>query len=138
MTKHVYISADYSEDNGDRNVVEELLNWGKDNLHKTDFIDMAAVASGSVSKSGDCRICDLKNEFNEQINASSTVIFVVGDKTAIRTAGSECKREEDKGILYQCTPYKQNGKGQRICKYQFSSLPRNSENIVCINSYSYL
>lgn len=88
MSKQVYISADYAEYDGDRDVVEELNKWGCDNLHKVDFIDMSKVASGSVSKDPDCRICDLKQEFNRQINASSAVIFVVGDKTALRTAGS--------------------------------------------------
>lgn len=34
MSKRVYISADYSETDGDREVVEELQKWGKDNLHK--------------------------------------------------------------------------------------------------------
>lgn len=73
MSKQVYISADYSENDGDRNVVEELNKWGSDNLHKVDFIDMSKVSSGSVVNSGDCRICDLKAEFNRQINASSAV-----------------------------------------------------------------
>ena len=77
MSKQVYISADYAEYDGDRDVVEELNKWGSDNLHKVDFIDMSKVASGSVSKDPDCRICDLKQEFNRQINASSAVIFVV-------------------------------------------------------------
>lgn len=82
MSKQVYISADYSEDSGDRNVVDTLNQWGTDNLHKVDFIDMSKVVSGSVSNDPDCRPCDLKQEFNQQINASSAVIFVVGDKTA--------------------------------------------------------
>ena len=88
MSKQVYISADYAEYDGDRNVVEELNKWGSDNLHKVDFIDMSKVSSGSVSENQDCRICDLKQEFNKQINASSAVIFVVGNKTALRTAGN--------------------------------------------------
>ena len=29
MPKRVYISADYSEDNGDREVVETLKKWGQ-------------------------------------------------------------------------------------------------------------
>ena len=59
MSKQVYISADYAEYDGDRDVVEELNKWGSDNFHKVDFIDMSKVASGSVSKDPDCRICDL-------------------------------------------------------------------------------
>lgn len=49
MAKRVYISADYSFDSGDRNVVAVLNQWGTDNLHKVDFIDMAKVVSGSIS-----------------------------------------------------------------------------------------
>ena len=98
MSKQVYISADYSENDGDREVVKELNKWGQDNLHKVDFIDMSQVASGSVSKDSDCRICDLKKEFNAQINASSAVIFVVGNKTALRTAGSSCRRGDSNSV----------------------------------------
>ena len=38
MSKQVYISADYDQNNGDQAVVEELTKWGSDNLHKVDFI----------------------------------------------------------------------------------------------------
>ena len=85
MSKQVYISADYAEDSGDRDVVEVLSRWGSDYQHKVDFIDMAQVASGSVSKDADCRPCDLKLEFNRQINASSAVIFVAWCKDLHRT-----------------------------------------------------
>ena len=60
----VYISADYSEESGDREVVEVLNKWSNDKLHKVNFLDMAQVVSGSVSKDPDCRPCDLKKEFN--------------------------------------------------------------------------
>lgn len=110
MSKRVYISADYDSDSGDRNVADELNKWGPDNYHKVDFIDMATVVSGSVSNDADCRICDLKAEFNNQINASSAVIFVVGDKTGSRAAGSACERNKKK--LWQCsyTHHKQDGR----------------------------
>src|SRR5512138_2953344 len=108
----VYISADYSENYGDRDVVEELNRFAKDNRYVLDFIDMAEVASGSVAKNNpDCRPCDLKKEFNRQINSSSAVIFVVGDKTASRTAGCSCKRIGNDWWNYSCTPYKQNVNG---------------------------
>ena len=32
MRKRVYISADYSENNGDCDVVNELHKWGNDNM----------------------------------------------------------------------------------------------------------
>lgn len=68
MSKRVYISADYSELSGDREVVDELHKWGDDALHKVDYVDTAKVVSGSVSSDPDCRPCDLKKEFNSQIN----------------------------------------------------------------------
>ena len=138
MSKQVYISADYSVYDGDRDVVDELNKWGSDNLHKVDFIDMSRVASGSVANAPDCRICDLKQEFNRQINASSAVIFVVGDKTALRTAGSACKRAGSEQYLCSCTPYKQNTNGTKPCKVTFTFTPGVNDNFGCINSCSYL
>lgn len=138
MSKQVYISADYDQNNGDQAVVEELTKWGSDNLHKVDFIDMSKVSSGSVTKSSDCRICDLKAEFNRQINASSAAIFVVGDMTGSRTAGSGCERAfKDQGQC-TCTPYKQNTKGIKLCKVVSASTPGENEDCGNINGYSYL
>ena len=111
MGKQIYISADYAPDDGDQDVVEVLHKWGRDNKHKTNFIDTAQVASGSVSEDEDCRHCDLKAEFNRQINVSSAVIIVVGDKTALRIAGSGCQRNIKEQSECSCTPYKQNAKG---------------------------
>ena len=136
MSKQVYISADYATD-GDKEVVEELVGWGKDNKHKVDFIDMSNPSSGSVANSDDCRICDLKAEFNTQINASSAVIFIVGDKTASRTAGSACERNSKEWYECYCTPYKQNTKGQKICKHT-STTSATNVNIGTINTYSYI
>lgn len=136
MSKRVYISADYAEGRGDRDVVETLNNWGQDNLHKVDFVDMAKVVSGSISNDSDCRPCDLKREFNKQINASSVVIFVVGDKTASRTAGSSCSRVNKSWEECSCTPYKQNTNGTKTCKAYNTSNPGGD--VGNINSYSYL
>ncbi|WP_130868583.1 hypothetical protein [Intestinimonas massiliensis (ex Afouda et al. 2020)] len=137
MSKRVYISADYSEVNGDRDVVEELHKWGKDNLHKVDYVDTAEVVSGSVSNDPDCRPCDLKKEFNKQINASSVVIFIIGDKTASRTAGSVCRRYNGEAGC-ECTPYKQNSKGTSTCKWDMVSTPGPNDDLGNINTYSYL
>ena len=138
MGKWVYISADYSPSDGDRNVVDELHKWGEDILHKVDYTDTAEVVSGSVAKDPDCRPCDLKAEFNSQINASSAVIFVIGDKTAGRCAGESCSRN-DKGAFCSCTPYKQNAKGASICKiYGNTVTPGPNDDVGKINSYSYL
>lgn len=103
MSKQVYISADYDQLYGDRNVVEELNKCGSDSLHKVDFIDMSKVSSGTVANGDDCRICDLKAEFNRQINASSAVIFVVGNQTGSRTAGSGCERSSKEQWQCYCT-----------------------------------
>ena len=138
MSKQVYISADYDWLNGDQDVVDELNKWGNDNLHKVDFIDMSKVSSGTVANSDDCRICDLKAEFNRQINASSAVIFVVGDKTASRTAGSGCERVSKEQWQCYCTPYKQNANGAKACKIDSVSTPGENDNYGNINKCSYL
>ena len=96
------------------------------------------VISGSVANGDDCRICDLKAEFNRQINASSAAIFVVGDMTGSRTAGSGCERAfKDQGQC-TCTPYKQNTKGIKLCKVVSTSTPGENEDCGNINGYSYL
>ena len=137
MSKRVYISADYSELNGNRDVVEELHKWGKDSLHKVDYVDTAEVVSGSISKDPDCRFCDLKREFNSQINVSSYVIFIIGVKTASRTAGSVCRRHN--GVARcDCTPYKKNSKGTSICKWDTVSTPEPNSDLGNVNSYSFL
>ena len=133
MSKRVYISADYSENDGDRNVVDVLHAWGKDDKHKVDYVDTAQVVSGSVSNDSDCRACDLKREFNRQINASSAVIFIIGDKTATRTAGSSCKRNTD-GAYCSCTPYKQNTNGAATCKCVSTSTPGPDDDVGYINA----
>lgn len=137
MSKRVYISADYSPSNGDREVVDELHRWGNDNYHKVDYVDTAQVVSGSISSDPDCRPCDLKAEFNAQINASSAVIFIIGDKTADRSAGSSCNRIRE-GQLCKCTPYKQNYNGQSYCKIYSTSTPGPDEDYGNINCLSYL
>ena len=138
MSKRVYISADYDANNGDRDVVNELVKWGKDSLHKVDFIDMSNPSSGSISDNNDCRICDLKAEFNSQINASSAVIFVVGNMTRYRTAGSLCERAYKEQDECYCTPYKQNKNGIKTCKVSSTYSSHADGDIGSINSYSYL
>lgn len=137
MDKRIYISADYAENNGDRAVVEELKRWGRDNYHLTDFIDMAEVISGSVSLNNpNCRICELKEEFNRQIKASSIVLLVVGDRTKTRTAGSSCGRAVS-GYYASCTPYKQNANGIKPCNRYDASAPHDGS-VNPVNQYSYL
>lgn len=138
MRKRVYISADYDWEQGDQAVVDELNKWGNDNLHKVDFVDTSKVNSGSVANSPDCRICDLKSEFNRQINASSAVIFIVGKKTGERTAGSGCERMSKEQWLCFCTPYKQNTNGVKLCKYSYTYIPDENADFGNINKCSYL
>lgn len=132
----VYISADYADKSGDREVVDLLNIWGSDNKHKVEFVDTARVNSGSVSKNPDCRSCDLKLEFNRQINASSYVIVIIGDKTAQRTAGSGCERNYKSQYECLCTPYKQNSNGSKFCKV--GSTVSAGDDVGSINSYSYI
>ena len=138
MSKRVYISADYDPVDGDQEVADILNEWGRDDKHKTDFVDTAKVTSGSVADEGDCRPCDLKKEFNRQINASSAVIIVVGDKTGTRTAGSGCLRSIKSQSECSCTPYKQNSDGAKKCKVKNTSTPGSDEDLGSINQYSYL
>ena len=138
MSKQVYISADYDDRSGDREVVNDLKRWGQDNKHKTDFIDMSEARSGSVSKNSDCRICELKNEFNRQINASSAVIFVIGDNTALRTAGNTCQRAYKPQWSCYCTSYKGNALGSKLCNVYSLTQFGNNDDVSPINSCSYL
>ena len=84
------------------------------------------------------RICDLKAEFNRQINASSAVIFVVGDMTASRVAGSGCERTSKEQWQCTCTPYKQNTNGSNACKISSTYTPGENDNYGSINGNSYL
>ena len=94
--------------------------------------------SGSVSDDPDCRPCDLKAEFNRQINKSSAVLFIIGDKTKTRTAGSICRRNAE-GEFCVCTPYKQNANGSITCKkYGKTVTPGANEDVGKINTYSYI
>ena len=138
MRKQVYISADYDPTSGDQAVVNELNKWGIDHLHAVDFIDMSKVSTGSVADGDDCRICDLKAEFNRQINASSVVLFVVGNMTKYRTAGNACERvDKEQGQCF-CTPYKHNSGGSKLCKVSSMFTPGPSDNCGNINRFSYL
>lgn len=138
MSKQVYISADYDSYEGDQDVVEVLKSWGRDDKHKVDFIDMSEVRSGSVANDPDCRICDLKSEFNRQINASSAVIFVVGNKTAQRDAGRACERQTKEWYECYCTPYKGNASGRKLCKFSQTHSTGPDEDYGNINTCSYL
>ena len=136
MAKRIYISSDYSEDHGDREVVEELNRFASDHRYSLEFVDMARVVSGSVSNNPDCRPCDLKEEFNRQIRAASVAIFIVGDKTASRKAGCSCTKNQSLYPYPMCTPYKHNTNGSKSCKLLFT--PYDDDNISIVNSNSYL
>lgn len=136
MSKRIYISADYAQEDGDRKVVEKLNEWANDNYHILDFVDMAKVVSGSVALNNtDCRPCELKKEFNNQINKSSIIVFVVGNITRRRTAGSSCGCAQGE---YWCTPYKNNANGVKICKNLDYAINNSKLDVNPINTYSYL
>lgn len=71
-------------------------------------------------------------------NASSAVIFVVGDKTRFRTAGSECERASKERCQCYCTPYKKNANGTKLCKFFSVSTPGENDDYGNVNSCSYL
>lgn len=79
-----------------------------------------------------------ENKFNRQINASSAVIFVVGDMTGSHTARSGCARAAKNQGQCTCTPYKQNTNGIKACKIFSTSTPSDNEDYGYINKYSYL
>ena len=66
------------------------------------------------------------------------MIFVVGDMTDSRTAGSGCERSLKEQWQCTCTPYKQNVKGIKACKMFRTSTPGENEDCGNINRYSYL
>ncbi|MDY4543013.1 MAG: hypothetical protein SPD88_09505 [Candidatus Ventricola sp.] len=138
MSKQVYISADYDQNNGDQAVVAELVKWGSDTFHRVDFIDMSNPSAGSIARNSDCRPCDLKAEFNQQINASSAVIFVVGSMTGVRKAGNQCERAVKGQSQCFCTPYKQNPNGIKPCKVASTFDTTENGDFGNINGYSYL
>lgn len=127
----IYISADYSPSDGDRNVIDILEYWNRSSRHSIEFTDTARVISGSVTSNQDCRFCELKAEFNKQINVSSIILFIIGDKTKNRTAGSTCG-----GPGSFCTPYKQNRNGISFCK--FPSTSPTTVDVGNVNNYSFI
>ncbi len=136
-SKLIYISADYDERNGDREVVELLKGWARSAKYSIDFCDTAEVSGRSISKSNDCRICELKAEFNAQINHSSIVIFIIGDHTKDRVAGQLCNRNISNS-KWECTPYKLNSKGLKECIYSNTQIVKSNVDVGNINQYSYL
>ena len=66
------------------------------------------------------------------------MIFIVGDKTALRTAGSSCLRVTKEQWECSCTPYKQNVNGSKICKVSTTYSVGENDDVGSINSYSYL
>ena len=66
------------------------------------------------------------------------MIFVVGDKTAVRTAGSSCSRSWKSQSECSCTPYKQNTNGTKTCKVPWAIAADPDGDIGNINNYSYL
>lgn len=136
--KHIYISADYDPIDGDLDVVNAIKKWGLDNLHSTNFIDMSDPKANNVIRDiTDCRICDIKSEFNRQISASSFVLFIVGRKTKDRQAGSNCNRYFLPQNTCRCTPYQKNYLGAISCKIPNTTEPYDGH-VGCINSFSYL
>ena len=66
------------------------------------------------------------------------MIFVVGNQTGSRTAGSGCERSSKEQWQCSCTPYKQNANGIKLCKGPSVSTPGENDDYGNINKCSYL
>jgi len=92
MGKRVFVSADWKEDDSnprsdDKLVVDRFRKWENDGRLSVKIDCTDDVHDSVVDNLDDCRRCDIKQECGSHINRSSTVIFVVGDKTKTKTAG---------------------------------------------------
>lgn len=138
ISERVYINAGYAEDNGNRNVIDILNQWGSGNRHRVDFINMSKVAPGNVSNDPGCRPCNLKREFNQQVGASFAAIFIVGDKTVSRKAGSNCSRVNSEQTDCSCTPYKQSSRDFKTCKVTHIGSAKADNGVGNINVFPHL
>ena len=130
MGKNVFVSADWKDhgnpESDDKDVVDRIRKWSDDLRYSTEFRYTDDVKDSVLKPSNpDCRRCDIKGECGDQIDWSSVVIFVVGDKVASKTAG-ECN-----GV--SCSPA-YSGLGTERCKYYKSP----AEDVDGGNGMSYL
>ena len=133
MAKRTFVSADWKEPydshSWDKEVVDRIRKWRDDGRYGVDIICTDEVHKGVMEKP-DCRRCDIKGECGKQINSSSVVIAVIGDKTATKTAG-ECDEAS-------CSPA-YSGQDKKTCKYSTSPAETTAEGGVAGgNKMSYL
>ena len=91
MSKRIFVSADWGESfdshSCDREVVDRIRKWKSDARYGVD-ITCTDDVHDSVTEEKDCRRCDIKFECGKCVEKSSVVIFVVGDRTSTKNAGS--------------------------------------------------
>lgn len=139
MSKRVFVSADWKDDSGnpdsdDKLVVERIRKWVNDGRYAVEFDCTDDVhksvlkldANGKVPADSDCRRCDIKFECGEHIDWSSTVIIVIGDKTATKSSG-QCD-----GI--SCSPA-YTYKAKKPCKIAWTASSETANRVYANESY---
>lgn len=120
MIKRVFVSADWKEPfdshSWDKEVVDRIRKWEHDERYSLDICCTDDVHK-SVTDNIDCRRCEIKEECRRYINSSSVVVFVVGDNTASKKAGS-CDS-------IACSPA-YSGQQKACCKYLINNKYANA------------
>lgn len=94
MGKNIFVSADWKDDfvnslSDDKIVVERIRTWSNSANYGVNFRYTDAVHKSVLnSNNPDCRRCDIKLECEHQIEWSSIVIIVIGDKTKTKGSGA--------------------------------------------------
>ena len=112
MSKQVYISADYSDESGDRDVVEILNQWGSDNVHKVAFT--SAPTDNNIGNINSYSY--LKHEFEQAQKRDKTIIVVY----------NSLRKEENwlpsymKGYEIKAEPFWiKNAYGEKVGNYEY-------------------
>lgn len=120
MSKRVFVSADWKDSSNSRScdakVVDRIRKWRDDKRYIADLI-CADEVHNTVLTHPDCRRCDIKGECGSHIDWSSVVIIVIGDNTAIKSAGL-CDS-------ISCSP-SYSGKEKKACKYMIRKSPADN------------
>lgn len=83
-----YIAASFDHD---RDAVEKLYEWNKDNRLSFHFVDVHSLTKSYDSS----RYCSIKKSLSDRMSVSKTFILIVGQHT----------NEVTKGACYRCSSY---------------------------------
>ncbi|OON90379.1 MAG: hypothetical protein ATN33_03125 [Epulopiscium sp. Nele67-Bin001] len=143
MKKKVFVSADWKEaanpHSWDKNVVDRIRKWEKDNRYAIDITCTDEVHDSVVDKE-DCRRCDIKEECATEIKKSDVVIFVVGDKTGDKSAGpcdtTSCSPAYSGKAKQYCTKHQPNiivhGAKMSYLQYEITTAVLNNKKIIVV------